>query len=61
MEITTLKNNKTKMGLRIIKQGDFTLTHFKYCDIYSLLYKDRPIWGGDFYELFSIRNGKNEK
>ena len=51
MEITTLKNN-TKMGTQILKQGDFTLKYFKYYDIYSLLYKDSPIWGGELYELF---------
>lgn len=43
------------MEIQIIKQGDFTLTHLVYCDIYSLLYKDSPIWGGDFNELFSTR------
>ena len=42
------------MEIQIIKHGDFTLTHLVYCDIYSLLYKDSPIWGGDFNELFSI-------
>lgn len=42
------------MEQKIIKQGDFTLTHLVYCDIYSLLYKDSPIWGGEFNELFSI-------
>ena len=51
MEITTLKNN-TKIGIQILKQGDFTLKYFKYYDIYSLLYKDSPIWGGELYELF---------
>ena len=40
------------METQIIKQGDFTLTHLEYCDIYSLLYKDSPIWGGEFNELF---------
>lgn len=40
------------METQIIKQGDFTLTHLVYCDIYSLLYKDSPIWGGDFNGLF---------
>ena len=40
------------METLIIKQGDFTLTHLVYCDIYSLLYKDSPIWGGEFTELF---------
>ena len=39
------------MEIQIIKQGDFTLTHLVYCDIYSLLYKDSPIWGGEFNEL----------
>lgn len=41
------------MEIQIIKHGDFTLTHLVYCDIYSLLYKDSPIWGGEFKELFS--------
>lgn len=40
------------METQIIKHGDFTLTHLVYCDIYSLLYKDSPIWGGNFNELF---------
>ena len=40
------------MEIQIIKQGDFTLKHLVYCGIYTLLYKDRPIWGGDFNELF---------
>ena len=40
------------MEKQIIKHGDFTLTHLVYCDIYSLLYKDSPIWGGNFNELF---------
>ena len=53
MEITTLKNNTTKMGTQIIKQGDFVLRYFKYCDIYFLFYKDRAIWDCEFYELFS--------
>ena len=53
MEITTLKNNTT-MEIQIIKQGDFVLKYFKYCDIYSLLYKDRIIWGGDFNELLDM-------
>ena len=52
MEI--MKNNNTKMGTQILKQGDFTLTHLVYCDVYSLLYKDRIIWGGDFNELLDI-------
>ena len=43
------------MEIQIIKQGDFTLTHLVYCDIYSLLYKDSPIWGGEFTELFDTR------
>ena len=50
MEITTLKNN-TKMGTQILKQGDFTLKHFAYCDVYFILYKDIPKWGGEFNEL----------
>ena len=50
MEITTLKNS-TKMGLQIIKKGDFVLKYFKYCDIYFLFYKGRAIWDGDFNEL----------
>ena len=49
MEI--MKNNSTTMGIQILKQGDFTLKYFKYYDIYSLLYKDSPIWGGEFNEL----------
>ena len=40
------------MEIQILKQGDFTLTHLVYCDIYSLLYKDSPIWGGEFNKLF---------
>ena len=55
MEITTLKNNNTKMGIQIFKQGDFALKYFKYCDIYFLFYKDRAIWDGDFNELFDTR------
>lgn len=43
------------MEIQILKQGDFTLTHLVYCDIYSLLYKDSPIWGGDFHELFGTQ------
>ena len=50
MEITTLKNN-TKMGIQILKHGDFTLKHFAYCDSYFLFYKDRAVWDGDFNEL----------
>ena len=50
MEITTLKNN-TIMGTQILKQGDFTLKYFKYCDIYFILYKDIPKWEGEFNEL----------
>ena len=50
MEITTLKNN-TKMGTQILKQGNFTLTHFAYCDVYFIFYKDIPKWGGLFNEL----------
>ena len=53
MEITTPKNS-TKMGIQILKQGDFALKHFAYCDVYSLLYKDRIIWGGDFNELLDM-------
>ena len=51
MEITTLKNN-TKMGTQILKHGDFTLTHFAYCDVYAILYKDTTKWVGCFNELF---------
>ena len=51
MEITTLKNT-AKMGTQILKQGDFTLTHFAYCDVYSILYKDTSKWVGCFNELF---------
>ena len=51
MEI--MKNNNTKMGTQIIKQGDFVLKYFKYCDIYFLFYKDHAIWDCDFNELFS--------
>ena len=54
MEITTLKNN-TKMGIQILKQGDFALKYFKYCDIYFLFYKDRAIWDCDFNELFGTQ------
>lgn len=43
------------MEIQIIKRGDWALTHLVYCDIYSLLYKDSPIWGGEFNELFSTR------
>ena len=50
MEITTLKNS-TKMGIQILKQGDFVLKYFKYCDIYFLFYKDRAIWDCEFNEL----------
>ena len=50
-----MKNNGTKMGMQILKQGDFTLKYFKYYDIYSLLYKDSPIWGGELYELLDTR------
>ena len=39
------------MGTQIIKQGDFTLKHFKYWDVYFILYKDRAVWDGDFNEL----------
>ena len=52
MEITTLKNNSTTMGIQILKQGDFTLTHLVYCDVYFLFYKDRAIWDCEFNELF---------
>lgn len=47
------KNNNTKMGTQIIKQGGFALKYFKYCDIYFLFYKNRAIWDCEFYELFS--------
>ena len=40
------------METQILKQGDFTLKYFKYCDVYSILYKDIPKWGGEFNELF---------
>lgn len=40
------------MEQKIIKHGDFTLKHFDYCDVYFILYKDIPKWGGEFYELF---------
>ena len=53
MKTTTLKNNSTKMGIQILKQGDFTLKYFKYCDIYFLFYKDHAIWDCEFNELFS--------
>ena len=46
-----MKNNNTKMGTQILKQGDFTLKHFAYCDVYFILYKDIPKWGGEFNEL----------
>ena len=47
-----MKNNNTKMGTIILKNGDFTLKHFDYCDIYFLFYKDIPVWDGNFEELF---------
>ena len=50
MEIITLKNN-TKMETLILKQGDFTLKHFDYCDSYFIFYKDIPKWEGEFNEL----------
>ena len=50
-----MKNNNTKMGTLILKLGNFTLKHLVYCGIYILLYKDSPIWGGDFNELFDTR------
>ena len=53
MEITTLKNNK--MGTKILKQGDFALKYFKYCDIYFLFYKGHTIWDCDFNELFGTQ------
>ena len=46
-----MKNNSTKMGIQILKQGDFTLKHFAYCDVYFIFYKDIPKWGGEFNEL----------
>ena len=51
MEI--MKNNNTKMGTQILKQGGLVLKYFKYCDIYFLFYKDHAIWDGEFTELFS--------
>lgn len=54
MEIMTLKNN-TKMGVQILKQGDFVLKYFKYCDIYFLFYKGRAIWDGEFNELLDTQ------
>ena len=51
MKKTTLKNN-TKMGTQILKQGDLALKYFAYYDVYSILYKDSPKWGGEFNELF---------
>lgn len=39
------------METQIIKHGDFTLTHFAYCDVYSILYKDISKWVGVFNEL----------
>ena len=47
-----MKNNNTKMGTQILKQGDFVLKYFKYCDIYFLFYKGRAIWDCEFNELF---------
>ena len=47
--------NKKKMGTQIIKQGDFVLKHFKYCDIYFLFYKDHAIWDCEFNELLDTR------
>ena len=51
----TIMKNNTKMGTQILKQGDFTLKYFKYCDIYFLFYKDHAIWDCDFNELFDTR------
>ena len=45
-----MKNNN-KMGIKILKHGDFTLKYFKYCDIYFLFYKDR-VREYKFNELF---------
>ena len=53
MEI--MKNNNTKMGVQIFKQGDFVLKYFKYCDIYFLFYKDRAIWDCDLNELLDTQ------
>ena len=41
------------MEQKIIKQEDFVLRYFKYCDIYFLFYKNRAIWDCEFNELFS--------
>ena len=49
-----MKIINTTIGTQIIKQGDFTLKHLVYCDVYSLLYKERSIWGGEFNELFDM-------
>ena len=40
------------MGTLILKQGDFALKYFEYCDIYFLFYKEHPIWDCEFNELF---------
>lgn len=40
------------MEQKILKNGDFTLTHFDYCDVYLILYKGIPKWRGGFNELF---------
>ena len=42
------------MGTLILKQGDFALEHLAHCDVYSLLYKENTIWGGEFKELFDM-------
>lgn len=52
--IRTEQLNNTIMETQIINQGDFALKYFKNCDVYSLLYKDRPIWGGEFKGLFDM-------
>ena len=55
MKKTTQNNSTRKMGIQILKQGDFALKYFKYCDIYFLFYKGRAIWDCEFNELFDTQ------
>ena len=50
-----MKNNNTKMGTQIIKQGDFVLKHFDYHDSYFLFYKTCVVWEYKFNELFGTQ------
>ena len=50
-----MKNNNTKMGIQVLKQGDFSLRYFKYCDIYFLFHKGHAIWDCEFNELFDTQ------